>query len=91
MVTLKEYQDLTEDRPEKFTAGEVGYEPAPKGSAFRCGSCFHLYRRSPDNFQVCEIFRDDSADEEGIDSSYRCAFWTAPDGEGHPLLPEEES
>jgi len=87
-LNLDDYHSLINNRPIKADAEEVDYEPAPEGSAMRCASCIHLYRRATDGFGVCEIFRDEQTDEEGIDPAYRCKFWSV-DGEVMPLLEEE--
>ena len=88
MVTLEDYREILDDRPVKFTAEEVGYQPAPEGSAMRCASCLHFYRRAIDGFSVCEIFRDEQTDRDGVLPDWRCRFWTV-DSEVHPLLEAE--
>ena len=89
LVSTKEVERLLDDRPAKFNGDEVGYEAAPEGSAIRCASCHHLYRRATDGFGVCELFRDEQTDQEGINPGFRCAFWSS-DGAVRPLLPEPE-
>lgn len=90
MVTIKEYRKVIEDRPYKLNAEQVEYGPAPEGSVFRCNSCIHFFRRSTDSFSVCEIFRDQETDANGVRPDFRCAFWTV-DGDVHPLLEEDEN
>jgi hypothetical protein len=87
LVSLENVRDILHDRPEKFTAEEVGYRAAPAGSAMRCGSCHHMFRRATDSFAVCEIFRDEETDALGIDPAFRCMFWSA-DGTVRPLAEE---
>jgi hypothetical protein len=87
-VTLADYEALVEDRPVKFTPEEVGYQPAPQGSAIRCANCFHYWRRSIDGMAVCEIMRSPEVDEYGVRPDWRCRFQTV-DGDSHPLLEPE--
>lgn len=87
MVTIEKVEDVLEDRPYKLSAKDVGYQAAPEGSAMRCGSCHHMYRRTTDGFSVCEIFRDIETDANGIDPAFRCLFWSA-DGTVRPLTEE---
>jgi hypothetical protein len=89
MVSLDEYLDLLDDRPRKFTAKEVGYQAAPEGSVLRCATCLHFFHRAIDNFSVCEIFRSEETDRNGVKPHWRCGFWTL-DGSVHPLLEKEE-
>ena len=84
-ATLQQVADILDDRPKKLTAEQVEYGPAPEGSAMRCGSCHHMYRRATDSFATCELFRSAETDEEGVDQSYRCRFYS-PDGLQLPLL-----
>ena len=88
MADLAEYRKLLEDRPEKFKADDVEYEPAPAGSVLRCASCIHFFARRVDNFTTCEIFRDPETDANGVRPDFRCKFYTS-DGDVHPLLMEE--
>lgn len=85
MVSLEKYFDVLDDRPYKFTAKQVGYKEAPEGSQMRCASCLHFFRRAIDDFSVCEIFRDEETDADGVKPHWRCGFWTV-DGQVHPLL-----
>jgi hypothetical protein len=89
MVTVEEVEAVLADRPYKLSAKDVGYQVAPEGSAMRCAACHHLYRRATDGFGVCELFRDDATDAEGIDPGFRCYFWSA-DGTVRPLIEEEQ-
>lgn len=86
-LSRNKVDELMLERPQKFTGAEVGYRPAPEGSAMRCGGCWHMYRRATDGFSVCEIFRDNEVDEHGIDPAYRCSFFTV-DGDVYPLAEE---
>ena len=86
MPNLKDYYNMIEDRPRKFDAAEVEYRNAD--SKERCGRCVHFFTRKLDNFAVCEIFRSDETDEDGIDPDYVCNFFTH-DGSNFPLLKEE--
>jgi hypothetical protein len=89
MVTLDEYREIVADRPEKFSAEEVGYEEAPEGSALRCAACLHYFRRAIDGFTTCEIFRSEETDTEGVKPDWRCRFYTV-DGQVFPLLEEKD-
>lgn len=89
MVSLEKYFDVLDDRPYKFTAKQVGYKAAPEGSQMRCASCLHFFRRAIDDFAVCEIFRDEETDSDGVKPHWRCAFWTV-DGQVHPLLEKQQ-
>lgn len=89
MVDLDTYLEVIADRPKKLNAQQVGYERAPNGSAFRCSGCLHYFRRAIDNFAVCEIFRDDETDRNGVQPDWRCRFWTV-DLDVYPLQPEDE-
>jgi hypothetical protein len=89
MVTLEDYQAVLDDRPFKFTAKQVGYNKAPEGSGMTCSGCLHYYRRAIDGFSVCEIFRSDETDQEGVRPDWRCGFWTL-DAQVHPLLEPED-
>ena len=84
MVTLKEYQDLVADRPAKFTREQVGYRKAEEGEP-ECEECLHFFERRLDKFAVCEIFRDNEIDRDGINPKWTCTFHTV-DGEKFPLL-----
>jgi hypothetical protein len=81
IATLKDYQQLMEDRPEKFTAEEVNYRAAD--SDHRCDTCMHFYTRYLDRHHTCEIFRPD--DDASVRPEYTCSFQT-PDGDQFPLL-----
>jgi hypothetical protein len=70
------------DRPEKMSAEDVDYRES-EGKE-RCGRCLHFYERRVDSHGVCEIFRSEEADEDGVNPIYVCDFYT-PDGEKFPL------
>ena len=89
MITLKRYFEILDNRPYKFDADAVGYQAAPAGSVIRCAGCLHYFRRAIDGFAVCEIFRSEETDRDGVRPDYRCRFQTV-DGDVFPLLPEEE-
>lgn len=89
LVDKGAYEDIINDRPEKFTPEEVGYEAAPLGSAIRCAGCRHYYIRAIDGFSVCEVMRSDLTDIEGVRPDWRCQFQTV-DGDVFPLLDEED-
>jgi hypothetical protein len=91
VVSLTQYFEIIDDRPKKFTAKQVGYKPAPEGSAMRCAACIHFFVRAIDHFSVCEIFRSEETDANGVKPHWRCAFYTL-DGDVHPLIeaPDEK-
>lgn len=74
-ATKDDYLKLLDDRPVKFDAQQVGYEAAPEGSQMRCAACRHYYHRAIDGFAVCEVFRSDETDQEGVKPDWRCMFW----------------
>jgi hypothetical protein len=88
VVDKRAYDELVEDRPRKFTPEEVGYGKAPEGSAIRCASCIHFFRRTIDGLSTCEIMRSTLTDAEGVMPDWRCAFQTT-DGDVFPLLDED--
>lgn len=81
-VGMKDYERLIGDRPEKFDAQEVNYRE--NEGKEHCSRCIHFYVRKLDRHAVCEIFRNDEVDKNGIDPYYVCDFFT-PDGEKFPL------
>ena len=85
-ATLEDYTKLLSDRPAKFDDSEVDYRES-QGKE-KCGRCLHLFSRKLDSLNVCEIFRNDEVDNDGIDPEYVCDFFTR-DGEIFPLLKEE--
>lgn len=87
LASWKKVADTLDDRPKKLSAEEVGYQPAPEGSAMRCGACHHFYRRATDSFSVCELFRSEETDKDGVDPSYRCHFYST-DGMVYPFTEE---
>jgi hypothetical protein len=84
---LEGYTKLLADRPAKFDDSEVDYRES-QGKE-KCGRCIHLFSRKLDGFNVCEVFRNDEIDNDGIDPEYVCDFFTR-DGEVFPLLKEGE-
>jgi hypothetical protein len=83
MATMKEYEAMVSDRPEKFDAEEVNYRDSEKTNQ-KCGRCLHLFERKLDGLKTCEIFRSDVTDEEGVDEDYTCDFFTR-NGTDFPL------
>lgn len=83
MATMKEYEAMVADRPEKFDAEEVNYRDSEK-PAQKCGRCLHLFERRLDGLKTCEIFRSDETGVDGVDDSYVCQFFTR-DGKDFPL------
>lgn len=88
MVTLDKYFEIMLDRPKKLTEEDVGYGPAPHGSAMICASCINFYRRVRDDHQVCQIMRSDRTDEAGVFPDWRCQFYTET-GDTFPLFEGE--
>jgi len=88
MVRIEKYFEIMLDRPKKLNEDDVEFEPAPEGSAMRCGSCINYYRRATDGRAVCQIFRSSEVDDHGVPPDWRCRFWTVT-GDVFPLLPEE--
>jgi hypothetical protein len=88
-ITKRDYDDMVADRPEKFSAEQVGYRKAPRGSEQRCENCAHFYTRQVDGFGVCEIFRSEQTDVSGVDPKWLCDWWTL-DGTDHPLAPTSD-
>jgi hypothetical protein len=89
LVTLAAVLELYGERPFKFGPEQVGYGPAPEGSAIRCASCLSYFKRAIDGHAVCEIFRSEETDQEGVRPDYRCQFWTS-DGDVYPLTEESD-
>lgn len=87
LKTLEEYRELVEDRPLKWTAEDVGYRRAESGEP-ACKRCKHFFERRLDKFGVCEIFRSEDTDEEGVDPNWTCSFNTL-DMKKFPLLEEK--
>ncbi len=85
---LEDYTKLVADRPVKFSDEEVDYRESDGKE--KCGKCLHFYTRQLDGFGVCEIFRSDETDKEGVMPDMVCSFFTR-DGEVFPLLKEGES
>lgn len=81
-VKMKDYERLIADRPYKFDDKQVNYRDGKDKE--RCMRCVHFYVRKVDQHAVCEIFRNDKVDENGIDPDYVCDFFTR-DGEKFPL------
>lgn len=87
MVTFEQYQQVVADRPKKFTAEEVGFEPASSG-AERCQGCWHWYQGPKAGRQICEIFVG-QGEERQVNPEAVCKFWTA-DGAAFALLEQEK-
>lgn len=85
MITFDQLVELMNDRPRKLLPEQVGYGPAPEGSAIRCGGCFHMYRRVIDNYGVCELVRPEN--DEEIQPHFRCGLFSV-EGDVMPLMPE---
>lgn len=82
-VSFEEYVRLLEDRPNKFTPDQVGYQPRG-GKHHNCGRCAHFF--SSIERTVCEIMRI------GGDESYKdverdgyCVFFNS-DRQEYPRL-----
>jgi hypothetical protein len=89
MKPIDRYIEIVSDRPVKMDAKEAKYTQAAEGSFLRCAACLHYFRRAIDGFAVCEIFRDEESDREGVLPDWRCQFWTC-DGDVFPLLERDE-
>jgi hypothetical protein len=88
MIEFKEYLELLDDRPKKFTAEEVGFnEEAPEGEP-PCASCVHYYTNLIGEFAVCEILRLNP--EAYIPPFANCKFWNM-DRKDFPLLGPQKS
>jgi len=83
-ATREQYEELIQNRPDKFTPEQVDYAPA-NSNKLRCGRCLHFFTRNRDGFHVCEILRSEQIDADGINPFYDCRFFTE-DGEHFPLL-----
>lgn len=81
-MTKEDYNNLVSDRPDKATAEEVKYRLA-EGKE-RCYDCLHFFVRRLDKFAVCEIFRSEDTDEDGVNPKYVCD-WFTPNGDDFPL------
>lgn len=82
MVSLKEYRELLDDRPEKLDPKDVDYREAD--DLRRCGKCLHFFERKIDGYGVCEVVR--LANEEPIEEDHVCDLMTR-NGEHFPLYP----
>lgn len=87
-VGLDTYREIIADRPHKLTAEQVGYRKADVGEP-QCKGCKHFFERRLDKFGVCEIFRSEQTDEDGINPNWTCQFQTV-DMEKFPLLEESK-
>lgn len=87
MVTLDTYREIVADRPHKLNAEQVGYRKAEAGEP-SCKACLHFFERRLDKFGVCELYRDEDIDEQGINPNWTCSFQTV-DGKKFPLLKEK--
>jgi hypothetical protein len=83
-VSFEEYEQLLEDRPQKFTADQVNYREA-EGEE-KCRRCIHFFTQGGgERRNVCEVFRPDNED---VDPDFVCDFVTQ-DGKKYPLQKEE--
>lgn len=91
MTARREDVDLLmEERVRKLSPKEVDYRSAPAGSAIKCNSCHHGFRRNSDGRMMCELVGSDEIDEDGINPQWRCDWWTS-DGDSYPLATEKET
>jgi hypothetical protein len=81
MADLKDYNELLNEKMEKFSPEQVDYRDAVGKE--RCGRCIHYFERKIDRYGICELVRLE--DEDPVSPDYTCDFWT-PDGENFPLL-----
>lgn len=73
----------TDERPEKFSAREAGFQgPARRGMP-TCGECIHWFMNPLTKRTVCEVVR--LPNESNIRASSTCRFQTS-DGNYYPLL-----
>lgn len=86
MISKKEYEEILEDRPDKFAPDEVDFRRAT-GKEPRCDECLHYFRRAVDGHAVCEIMRPLTVTEMVL-PEMTCDYQT-PDGESFPLLHED--
>jgi hypothetical protein len=86
VVSLQKYRELIEERPRKFDAEEVNYTKDAEGKKQICFHCIHFFRRAIDDYGVCEIFRSEETDEEGVKPDAVCDLFTK-NGESFPLYP----
>jgi hypothetical protein len=90
VVTLEQYLQLMTERPRKFSEEDVGYGPAPEGSAMVCASCANYFQRVRNaRDTTCQIMRSERTDKDGVFPDWRCTFFTET-GDVFPLLEEEE-
>lgn len=87
MPNLDDYNKLVENRPYKWSAEDVNYREAE--GRHRCARCLHFYERRIDHFGVCELFRSDDTDEEGVQPNFTCDWYTT-NGKSFPLQANEE-
>ncbi len=84
LITITEYEKLVADRPQKFSAEQVGYKDhTPRGQNEICSSCLHFYRGEVAERTVCEIFRPEGGKD--VEALGFCLFWTL-EGKRFPLL-----
>lgn len=86
MISRDQYEQLLDDRPDKFDAEEVGFVKESNG-AHVCCSCIHFFHNPARSTTVCEIYRPDP--EDNIPPLGGCNFWT-PDGRRYPLLEDRD-
>lgn len=81
MGLREEYKSLMEDRPEKLDEESVKFRDSM--GRRRCGNCINHFKRSVDDYGVCEVVRPSDPEEVTVDSL--CDLWTS-DGKNFPLL-----
>lgn len=87
-VSFADYEKMLADRPEKFTAEQVGYRKADEVGK-QCGQCIHLYKEVVgDQRTVCEILRLDP--EDSINPEFVCMF-TSRDGVEYPYVKKDSN
>jgi hypothetical protein len=77
---MKDYEQLMEDRPRKFTARAAWYHQANKNE-FMCADCIHLFTNDLDKYSVCEVVRPK---QDRIEPTWTCKFQTR-NGKDFPL------
>lgn len=73
MKTIGDYLRLYKDRPEKFTAEDVGFTERTT-DAMPCCGCFNWFYSPAMSKSVCQIFRPE--DDGDVPSLGSCIFYT---------------
>lgn len=91
MATFQDYLDLLQERPEKFGADDVAFEPKSDSVEERCSRCYHFYQNAVSPRKVCEIYRADEEEEtdKGVPPGGVCKFFTH-DGQNYPRLSDQD-